>query len=85
MIRELNKLRKNDRLYIKIMSNEQGVMIGGEEMPSLPPSMTAVLNTNRSSNRSVSGISSSTIREYEMPQSKYVIQGQRTLNLTVQP
>jgi hypothetical protein len=85
VIRELNKLRRNDRLYIKILSNEPGVVIGGEEMPSLPPSMSAVLNTGRSSNRSVSSMGNSTVREYELPQSKYVIQGQRSLSLTVAP
>jgi hypothetical protein len=85
VIRELNKLRRNDRLYIKILSNQPGVVIGGEEMPSLPPSMAAVLSTGRSSNRSVSTTGSSTVREYELPQSKYVIQGQRSLTLTVLP
>ncbi len=85
VISELNRLRKNDRLYIKLISSEPGVVIGGEELPSLPPSMAAVINTGRSSSRSVSGMSSSTVREYELPQSNYVIQGQRTLNLTVKP
>ena len=85
VINELNKLRKNDRLYVKILSSDPGVMIGGEELPSVPPSMAAVINTDRSSSRSVSGTRSSTIREYELPQSKYVIQGQRVLNLTVKP
>jgi hypothetical protein len=85
VINELNKLRKNDRLYIKVVSSEPGVVIGGEEFPSLPPSMAALLNTDRSSSRNVSGLPNSTIREYELPQSKYVIQGQRTLNLTVKP
>jgi hypothetical protein len=85
VINELNKLRKNDRLYIKILSSDPGVMIGGEELPSVPPSLAAVINTDRSSSRSVSGTRSSTIREYELPQSKYVIQGQRALNLTVKP
>ncbi|HYR88374.1 MAG TPA: SpoIVB peptidase S55 domain-containing protein [Terriglobia bacterium] len=85
VIKELNKLRKNDRLYIKILSSEPGVVIGGQELPSLPPSMAAVINTDRSSTRSVSGTASSTVREYELPQSKYVIQGQRSLNLTVKP
>src|SRR5262245_11892398 len=84
-INELNKLRKNDRLYVKILNSDPGVMIGGEELPSVPPSLAAVLNTDRSSSRSVSGTRSSTIREYELPQSKYVIQGQRALNLTVKP
>jgi hypothetical protein len=85
IIKELNNLRKNDRLYIKILSYEPGVVIGGEELPSLPPSMTAVINTDRSSSRSVSSTRSSTVSEIELPQSKYVIQGQRSLNLTVRP
>lgn len=85
VIKELNNLRKNDRLYVKILSFEPGVMIRGEELPSLPPSMAAVINTDRSSTRSVSGTRNSTVREYELPQSKYVIQGQRSLNLTVKP
>ena len=85
VINELNKLRKNDRLYVKILTSAPGVMIGGEELPSLPPSMAAVINTGRSSSRNVSGMPSSTVREYELPQSKYVIQGQRFLNLTVKP
>ncbi len=85
VINELNKLRKNDRLYIKVVSSEPGVVIGGEEFPSLPPSMAAVINTDRSSSRNVSGTPNSTVREYELPQSKYVIQGQRSLNLVVKP
>ncbi len=85
VINELNKLRKNDRLYIKVVTSEPGVVIGGEEFPSLPPSMAALINTDRSSSRSVSGLPNSTVREYELPQSKYVIQGQRTLNLTIKP
>src|SRR5262249_27516248 len=85
VITELNKLRKNDRLYIKVVSSEPGVVIGGEEFPSLPPAMAAVINTDRSSSRNVSGMANSTVREYELPQSKYVIQGQRSLSLTVKP
>jgi hypothetical protein len=85
VITELNKLRKNDRLYIKMVTSEPGVVIGGQEFPSLPPSMAALMNTDRSSSRSVSGLPNSTVREYELPQSKYVIQGQRALNLTVKP
>jgi hypothetical protein len=84
-IRELNKLRKNDRLYVKIVSNEPGVVIGGEELPSLPPSMIALLDTSRASSRAVAPLTNSTVSEYELPQSKYVLQGQRSLTLTVKP
>ena len=84
-IRELNKLRRNDRLYIKILSNEPGLVIGGAELPSLPPSMVSLLDTGRTSSRNVTPMSNSTVREYELPQSNYVIQGQRSLTLTVKP
>jgi hypothetical protein len=85
VIKELNKLRKNDRLYIKIVTSQPGAVISGEEMPSLPPSMMAVIGTERASSRNVSSLQGSTVREYELPQSKFVIQGQRSLNLTVTP
>ena len=84
-VRELNKLRRSDRLYVKIVSNEPGVVIGGEELPSLPPSMIALLDSGRASSRTVASLSNSTVIEYELPPSKYVLQGQRSLTLTVRP
>jgi len=85
VIRELNKLRRNDRLYVRVLSNQPGVVIRGEEMPSLPPSMIGLLDTDRASNRNVTSMGSSAVAEYEFPQSKYVIQGQQSLTLTVKP
>ena len=85
VIRELNKLRRNDRLYVRVLSNQPGVVIRGEEMPSLPPSMIGLLDTDRASSRNVTSIGSSAVAEYEFPQSKYVIQGQQSLTLTVKP
>jgi len=84
-VRELNKLRKNDRLYVKITNNQPGVVIGGEEFPSLPPSMIALLDSSRASSRAVAALPNSTVVEYELPQSRYVLQGQRSLTLTVKP
>lgn len=85
VIRELNKLRRNDRLYVRVLSNQPGVVIRGEEMPSLPPSMIGLLDTDRASSRNVTSMGSSAVAEYEFPQSKYVIQGQQSLTLTVKP
>jgi hypothetical protein len=82
-VRELNKLRKNDRLYVRILSNEPGAVIRGEALPSLPPSTLSVLDTERASNRGIAPLSNSTVSEYELPQSRYVLQGQRALTITV--
>ena len=84
-IRELNKLRRNDRLYARLLSNQPGVVIHGEEMPSLPPSMIGLMDTDRASNRNVTTMGTSAVAEYELPQSKYVFQGQQSLTLTVRP
>jgi hypothetical protein len=84
-VRELNRLRRDDRLYVKILNDEPGVVIGGEEFPSLPPSMIALLDSSRASTRAVAPLSSSTVVEYELPQSAFVLQGQRTLTLSVKP
>ena len=85
ILRELNKLRKTDRLYVRVMSAVPGVVIAGEELPSLPPSMIAMIQTGRSSDRNTSGTRNSVVGEFELPPSDYVIQGQRSLNLTVIP
>ena len=85
VLRELNKLRKTDRLYVKVLSTVPGVVIGGEELPSLPPSMITMMQTGRSSDRNTSGTRSSAVGEFELPASDYVIQGQRSLNLTIIP
>jgi hypothetical protein len=84
-IRELNSLRRNDRLYVRILSNEPSAVIGGEELPSLPPSMVAIIDSDRSSSRSVTRAATSAVQEHELPQSRFVIQGQRSLKLTILP
>ena len=83
VIRELNELRKTDRLYVKVFSTNPGAVIDGEELPSLPPSMMAILNTGRSSNSNTSGTQLSPVGEFELRPSDLVIQGQRSLSLTV--
>jgi hypothetical protein len=85
ILRELNKLRKTDRLYVKVLSEVPGVVVGGEELPSLPPSMLALMQTGRSSDSNTSGTRSSAVGEFELPASDYVIQGQRSLSLTIIP
>lgn len=85
VIRDLNGLRRMDRLYVRILSAEPGVVIGGEELPSLPPSMRAMINSGRSTNGYITGTRTSPVAEFEIGPSDFVIQGQQSLNLTVTP
>jgi hypothetical protein len=82
LVRELNKIRKSDRLYVRLARAESGAVVKNEEMPSLPPSVLATLG----SDRTIGGYSltrSATIFEKEIAPAEFVISGQRTLTVNV--
>lgn len=82
LVRELNKIRKSDRLYLRLARSESGAVIKNEEMPSLPPSVLATLG----SDRTIGGYSltrSAAIFEKELAPAEFVISGQRTLTVNV--
>lgn len=82
LVRELNKIRKADRLYVKLTRGEDGAIINNEELPSLPPSVLATLGSDRTSGGYVK-TSSATLLEKELPPAEFVISGQRTLTVNV--
>lgn len=82
LVRELNKVRKADRLYVKLTRGESGAVINNEELPSLPPSVLATLGSDRTVGGYVK-TASATILEKELPAAEFVISGQRTLTVTV--
>ena len=47
MIRLLNKARKSNRLYVRLLRQEAGAVINGEALSSLPPSVLAVMEADR--------------------------------------
>ena len=47
MIRVLNNARKNNRLYVRLLGRDGGAVVKGESLPSLPPSVLAVLESDR--------------------------------------
>jgi SpoIVB peptidase S55 len=82
LVREMNKIRKSDRLYVRLARAESGAVVKNEEMPSLPPSVLATLG----SDRTIGGYSltrSTTIFEKEIAPADFVISGQKTLTVNV--
>lgn len=82
LVHEINRLRKSDRLYVRLSRSETGAVINNEELPSLPPSILATLGSDRTSGgytltRSV------TLLEKELPPAEFVLSGHRTLTVTV--
>jgi hypothetical protein len=82
LVRELNRVRKADRLYVKLARAEPGAVVNNEEMPSLPPSVLATLGSDRTAG-GYTLTRSATLFEKELPPADFVISGQRTLTITV--
>ncbi len=82
LVRELNKLRKADRLYVRLARSENGAVINNEELPNLPPSVLATLGSDRTAG-GYTLLRSVTVLEQELPPAEFVIAGQRTLTVNV--
>ena len=84
LIKFINNLRKNDRLYVRFFRQEPGAVVKGEGLPGLPPSILSLLKSERRAG-AISPIQTSTLMEYELPAAEYMVTGSKTLKLTVKP
>lgn len=82
LVRELNQLRKTDRLYVRLSKPANGAVIKNEEMPSLPPSVLATLGSDRTTG-GYTLMRSAAVYEKELPPPAFVISGQRSLTINV--
>jgi hypothetical protein len=82
LVREMNRIRKSDRLYLRLARSQSGAVIKNEELPSLPPSILATLGSDRTAG-GYTLTRSATIFEQELPPADFVISGQRTLTINV--
>jgi hypothetical protein len=83
MIRALNRARRNNTLYIKLVGSNAGAVVNGELLSSLPPSVLAVLEADRHSG-SFNPVGSATLSEWELT-TEHAVSGSRTLTMIVSP
>ena len=83
LIRAINNLRKNDRVYVRLQRPEPAILLNGEEFSSLPPSFRQVLTSARSASSSLTVMGASNLYEYELPSTSFVVRGRRTVTLKV--
>jgi hypothetical protein len=81
MIRALNKARRNNILYVKLLGSEPGAVVNGELLSSLPPSVLGVLEGDRNSGN-FNPLHSATISEWELP-TEHAVAGSRTLTISI--
>jgi hypothetical protein len=82
LVRAINKLKRNNRLYVRVMRAGTGAIVNNEEMPVLPPSMLATLGSSRTSG-GYTPLSVATLAEQELPPSQFIISGQQTITINV--
>jgi hypothetical protein len=82
LVSAINKVKKSDRLYVKLFRITPGAVIGTSELPNLPPSVLATLNSDRSSGGYTPTILSP-IFEKELAPAEFVINGQQMIAIDV--
>ena len=81
LVRLLNDTRRNNRVYIRLLSGTPGAVVNGEAMAALPPSVLSVLESDRNGG-SFTPMRSATVGEWELPMDSAVT-GSRLLTIEV--
>jgi hypothetical protein len=82
LVKAINQLRKNDRLYLKLYRSENGAVVNNEDLPSLPPSYLSTISSNRVST-GYFPLSVATILEKELEPARFTIAGQQSLVIEI--
>src|SRR5262245_3969341 len=82
MMRVLNDARKNNRLYVRLVTRDGGAVVRGESLAALPPSVLSVLEADRDGGN-FRPLQSALLGEWEIP-TDYAVTGSRTLTIPLQ-
>lgn len=82
LVREMNRIRKADRLYVRLSRSDNGAVINNEEMPNLPPSVLATLGSERTTGGYIV-TRSVTVFEKELAPAEFVLSGSKSLTVNV--
>jgi hypothetical protein len=82
LIKTINEIKKNDRLYVQTYRVTNGAIIGAKELPNLPPSVLATLNNDRTAGGFTPTVLT-VLTEQEIAPAEYVIAGQQVLTIEV--
>ena len=82
LLRLLSNLRKNNRIYFKIVAPKPGLFLRGEEMPNLPPAMKSLFTSPRAASAAPTELTVSTLGEYQLP-IPYMFRGMTTIPMKI--
>jgi hypothetical protein len=81
LMRVLNETRRNNRIYVRLLTGTPGAVVRGEAMTALPPSVLSEMESDRNGG-SFSPIRSATVGEWEVVMDS-AISGSRLLTVDV--
>jgi len=82
LVKAINNLKKNDRLYVRLYRNQLGAVIAGEGLSNLPPSMLALYNSGKTSG-DVKPIDRVVYVEHELDATDFVLTGQQEIIINI--
>jgi len=82
MIRVLNNTHKNNRLYVRLLGRDSGAVVKGESLAALPPSVMAVMESDRNGG-SFRPLQSAMLGEWDIA-TGHAVTGTRTLTLAIE-
>ena len=82
LIRAINGLRRNHHIYARLIRSDDGAIVSGEYLQSLPPSMLSVLGATEPGS-GVIPLRSASVWDFDLP-TDYAFSGSRVLTLSVE-
>jgi hypothetical protein len=83
LVRALNRMRRNNRLYALLTAPQRSFFMQGDEYPSPPPSLLQIFMADPAAASSVVFTGTSVVGDFETQPTPYAIHGQKTLILKV--
>lgn len=82
LISVINSIKRADRLYAVLYRTSTGAVVGASEMPSLPPSVLATMNNDRTAG-GAKPTTQKVLVEQVLPASDHVVAGSQTIAIEV--
>jgi len=83
LVRALNRMRRNNRVYALLMAPQRSFVMQGDEYPSPPPSLLQTFMADPAAASSVVFSGTSVVGDFETKPTPYAIHGQKMLILKV--
>ena len=82
LVRVFNETRRNNRIYVRLMTGRAGAVVNGEAMTALPPSVLSVFEGDRNGG-SFTPIRTAPVGQWEIP-TEYAVSGSRVLTINLE-